>query len=162
VQGADCLGKYVGDAERQLRLLFQAAAAAGPSIIFFDELDGLAPARQGPAADQTYASVVATLLALLDGTSPRGAVVVIGATNRPDAIDPALRRPVSRPRAGAGQTAWQERRGRGQSLDALCPIHAPSSYTGSPPGKAATECIPLQRWCWVFPSDQIWSPSRPA
>lgn len=96
MQGADCLGKYVGDAERQLRLLFQVAAASAPSIIFFDEMDGLAPARQVTASDQTHASVVATLLALLDGATPRGAVVVIAATNRPDAIDAALRRPVSR------------------------------------------------------------------
>lgn len=132
MQGADCLGKYVGDAERQLRLLFQAAAAAAPSIIFFDELDGLAPARQGPAADQTYASVVATLLALLDGASPRGAVVVIGATNRPDAIDPALRRPVSRARAGAGQAGGRQQGRRDEGAARLlkhCALLAPRPPT---------------------------------
>eukprot|EP00850_Spirogloea_muscicola_P015718 SM000123S25830 [mRNA] locus=s123:93745:101705:+ [translate_table: standard] len=91
-KGADCLGKYVGDAERQLRLLFQMAEACQPSVIFFDEIDGLAPKRMG-REDQTHASVVSTLLALMDGLTPRGHVVVIGATNRPDAIDPALRRP---------------------------------------------------------------------
>ncbi|ONM39476.1 P-loop containing nucleoside triphosphate hydrolase superfamily protein [Zea mays] len=91
-KGADCLGKYVGDAERQLRLLFQVAERCQPSIIFFDEIDGLAPCRSRQQ-DQTHNSVVATLLSLLDGLKSRGSVVVIGATNRPDAIDPALRRP---------------------------------------------------------------------
>lgn len=91
-KGADCLGKYVGDAERQLRLLFQVAERSQPSIIFFDEIDGLAPSRTRQQ-DQTHSSVVSTLLALLDGLKSRGSVVVIGATNRPEAIDPALRRP---------------------------------------------------------------------
>ncbi|KAF8695960.1 hypothetical protein HU200_036838 [Digitaria exilis] len=91
-KGADCLGKYVGDAERQLRLLFQVAERCQPSIIFFDEIDGLAPSRSRQQ-DQTHNSVVATLLSLLDGLKSRGSVIVIGATNRPDAIDPALRRP---------------------------------------------------------------------
>ncbi|EOA29712.1 hypothetical protein CARUB_v10012797mg [Capsella rubella] len=91
-KGADCLGKYVGDAERQLRLLFQVAEKCQPSIIFFDEIDGLAPKRSRQQ-DQTHSSVVSTLLTLLDGLKSRGSVVVIGATNYPDAIDPALRRP---------------------------------------------------------------------
>ena len=97
-KGADCLGKYMGEAERSLRLLFQEAERRQPSIIFFDEIDGLAPARKsgggsGDAHDQIHGSVVATLLALMDGLSPRGSVVVVAATNRPDAVDPALRRP---------------------------------------------------------------------
>ncbi|GAB4846497.1 hypothetical protein Ancab_025502 [Ancistrocladus abbreviatus] len=91
-KGADCLGKYVGDAERQLRLLFQVAERCQPSIIFFDEIDGLAPVRTRHQ-DQTHSSVVSTLLALMDGLKSRGSVIVIGATNRPDAVDPALRRP---------------------------------------------------------------------
>ncbi|XP_020203639.1 uncharacterized protein LOC109789156 [Cajanus cajan] len=91
-KGADCLGKYVGDAERQLRLLFQVAEKCQPSIIFFDEIDGLAPCRTRQQ-DQTHSSVVSTLLALMDGLKSRGSVVVIGATNRPEAVDPALRRP---------------------------------------------------------------------
>ncbi|XP_072966361.1 uncharacterized protein [Typha angustifolia] len=91
-KGADCLGKYVGDAERQLRLLFQVAEKSQPSIIFFDEIDGLAPCRSRQQ-DQTHNSVVSTLLSLLDGLKSRGSVIVIGATNRPDAVDPALRRP---------------------------------------------------------------------
>ncbi|KAK1286391.1 ATPase family AAA domain-containing protein [Acorus calamus] len=91
-KGADCLGKYVGDAERQLRLLFHVAEKSQPAIIFFDEIDGLAPCRSRQQ-DQTHCSVVSTLLALLDGVKSRGSVIVIGATNRPDAVDPALRRP---------------------------------------------------------------------
>lgn len=63
-----------------------------PSIIFFDELDGLAPVRSS-RQDQVHASIVSTLLALMDGLNDRGEVIVIGATNRIDAIDPALRRP---------------------------------------------------------------------
>ncbi|XP_065862019.1 uncharacterized protein [Euphorbia lathyris] len=91
-KGADCLGKYVGDAERQLRLLFQVAEQCQPSVIFFDEIDGLAPTRTRQQ-DQTHSSVVSTLLALMDGLKSRGSVVVIGATNRPESVDPALRRP---------------------------------------------------------------------
>jgi SpoVK/Ycf46/Vps4 family AAA+-type ATPase len=91
-KGADCLSKWVGEAERQLRLLFDEARANQPSIIFFDEIDGLAPVRSSKQ-DQIHASIVSTLLALMDGMDGRGQVVVIGATNRPDSVDPALRRP---------------------------------------------------------------------
>ncbi|KAJ2083966.1 TAT-binding protein-like protein 7, AAA ATPase [Coemansia sp. RSA 988] len=91
-RGGDCMSKWVGEAERQLRRLFAQARAFQPSIIFFDELDGLAPERSG-RHDHVHASVVATLLALMDGVDDRGHVIVVAATNRPDAIDPALRRP---------------------------------------------------------------------
>lgn len=91
-KGADVLSKWVGEAERQLRLLFEEAKNSQPSIIFFDEIDGLAPVRSSKQ-DQIHASIVSTLLALMDGMDGRGQVIVIGATNRPDAVDPALRRP---------------------------------------------------------------------
>jgi len=91
-KGADCLSKWVGEAERQLRLLFDEARNNQPSIIFFDEIDGLAPVRSSKQ-EQIHASIVSTLLALMDGMDGRGQVVVIGATNRPDSVDPALRRP---------------------------------------------------------------------
>eukprot|EP01137_Pigoraptor_chileana_P006125 Opistho-2@50106 len=91
-KGADCLSKWVGESERQLRLLFDQAYMMRPSIIFFDEIDGLAPVRSS-RQDQIHSSIVSTLLALMDGLDSRGEVVVIGATNRVDAIDPALRRP---------------------------------------------------------------------
>lgn len=88
--------RYVGEAEKALGALFEEARAKAPAIIFFDELDGLAPARasgRGGSGELAQHSVVATLLALMDGLADRGDVVVIGATNRPDALDPALRRP---------------------------------------------------------------------
>ncbi|XP_074941847.1 ATPase family AAA domain-containing protein 2 isoform X1 [Phalacrocorax aristotelis] len=91
-KGADCLSKWVGESERQLRLLFDQAYQMRPSIIFFDEIDGLAPVRSSKQ-DQIHSSIVSTLLALLDGLDSRGEIVVIGATNRLDSIDPALRRP---------------------------------------------------------------------
>ncbi|XP_071659922.1 ATPase family AAA domain-containing protein 2-like isoform X3 [Patagioenas fasciata] len=91
-KGADCLSKWVGEAERQLRLLFDQAYQMRPSIIFFDEIDGLAPVRSSKQ-DQIHSSIVSTLLALMDGLDSRGEIVVIGATNRLDSIDPALRRP---------------------------------------------------------------------
>ena len=92
ISGADCLSKWVGEAERQLRLLFEQATQNQPSIIFFDEIDGLAPVRSAKQ-DQIHSSIVSTLLAMMDGLESRGQVIVIGATNRIDAIDPALRRP---------------------------------------------------------------------
>lgn len=91
-KGADCLSKWVGEAEKQLRLLFDQARKYQPSIIFFDEIDGLTPVRSSKQ-DQIHSSIVSTLLALMDGLDSRGQVIVIGATNRVDAIDPALRRP---------------------------------------------------------------------
>lgn len=91
-KGADVLSKWIGESERQLRALFDEARAHQPSIIFFDEIDGLAPVRSAKQ-EQHHASIVSTLLALMDGMDNRGQVVVIGATNRPDSVDPALRRP---------------------------------------------------------------------
>lgn len=91
-KGADLLSKWIGESEKQLRLLFEQAKEMKPSIIFFDELDGLAPVRSS-RQDQVHASIVSTLLALMDGLDDRGEVVIIGATNRVDSIDPALRRP---------------------------------------------------------------------
>lgn len=91
-KGSDVLSKWLGETERQLRLLFDEAKRLAPSIIFFDEIDGLAPVRSA-RQDYVHSSVVSTLLAMMDGLDTRGQVVVIGATNRIDAIDPALRRP---------------------------------------------------------------------
>ena len=91
-KGADCLSKWIGESERQLRLLFDQAYQMRPSIIFFDEIDGLAPVRSS-RQDQIHSSIVSTLLALMDGLDDRGEVIIIGATNRIENIDPALRRP---------------------------------------------------------------------
>ncbi|XP_051140088.1 ATPase family AAA domain-containing protein At1g05910-like [Andrographis paniculata] len=90
--GADVLSKWVGEAEKHLKLLFEEAQRNQPCIIFFDEIDGLAPARSDKQ-EQSYNSIVSTLLALMDGLESRGQVILIGATNRVDDIDGALRRP---------------------------------------------------------------------
>ncbi|KAK9880444.1 hypothetical protein WA026_011690 [Henosepilachna vigintioctopunctata] len=90
-KGADCLDKWVGESEKKLKDLFEKAERSSPSIIFFDEIDGLAPVRS-QRNDHVHCSVVSTLLALMDGLD-QTSVVVIGATNRLDALDPALRRP---------------------------------------------------------------------
>lgn len=81
-KGANCLSKGVGEAERQLRLLFEEARNQQPLIVFFDDIDGLAPVCSSKQ-DQIHASIVATLLALMDSMDGRGQVIVIGATNRP-------------------------------------------------------------------------------
>ncbi|XP_043277372.1 ATPase family AAA domain-containing protein 2-like [Venturia canescens] len=91
-KGADCLSKWVGESEKKLQKIFQLAQQSKPCIIFFDEVDGLAPTRS-TRQDAVHASVVSTLLALMDGLDNNSEIIVIGATNRLDAIDPALRRP---------------------------------------------------------------------
>ncbi|GLJ11502.1 hypothetical protein SUGI_0169010 [Cryptomeria japonica] len=90
--GANGLSKWVGEAEQQLKLLFEEAQRNQPSIIFFDEIDGLAPVRSSKQ-EQIHNSIVSTLLALMDGLDSRDQVVLIGATNKIDAIDGPLRRP---------------------------------------------------------------------
>jgi transitional endoplasmic reticulum ATPase len=92
IAGPEIMSKYYGDSEQQLREKFEQANKAAPSIIFIDELDSIAPKRE-EAIGEVERRVVAQLLTLMDGLKERGQVVVIGATNRIDAIDPALRRP---------------------------------------------------------------------
>jgi len=92
VKGAELLDKWVGESERGVREVFARARAVAPAIIFFDEIDALAPVR-GSSTNNVTDSVVAALLTELDGVSSRGDVFVIGATNRRDLIDPALLRP---------------------------------------------------------------------
>lgn len=92
IKGAELLDKWVGESERGVREVFARARAVAPAIIFFDELDALAPVR-GASTNNVTDSVVAALLTELDGISSRGDVFVIGATNRRDLIDPALLRP---------------------------------------------------------------------
>lgn len=96
VNGPSVISKYQGETESTLRSIFAEAYARQPSIIFIDEIDALAPKRGGEnesALDVTDGRVVATLLTLMDGMKAGGRVVVVAATNRPNAIDPALRRP---------------------------------------------------------------------
>ncbi|MHC1570431.1 MAG: CDC48 family AAA ATPase [Methermicoccaceae archaeon] len=91
VSGPEIVGKYYGESEERLRNIFEEAQKDAPSVIFIDELDALAPKRE-EVVGEVERRVVAQLLALMDGLAARGQVVVIGATNRPNALDPALRR----------------------------------------------------------------------
>ncbi len=91
VKGAELLDKFVGESERGVREVFARARAAAPAILFFDEIDALAPVR-GRSTTSVTDSVVAALLTEMDGVAERGDVVIIGATNRRDLIDPALLR----------------------------------------------------------------------
>jgi len=92
INGPEIMSKFYGESEARLREIFQQAQQNAPSIIFIDELDAIAPKRE-EVTGEVERRVVAQLLALLDGLSGRGNVIVIGATNRPNALDPALRRP---------------------------------------------------------------------
>lgn len=93
VKGAELMDKWVGSSEKAVRDLFARARESAPSLIFLDEIDALAP-RRGQSSDSGVADrVVASLLTELDGVEPLQDVVVLGATNRPDLIDPALLRP---------------------------------------------------------------------
>ncbi len=92
INGPEIMSKYVGGSEENLREYFEEAEANSPSIIFIDELDAIAPKREDTNGE-TERRTVAQLLTLMDGLKSRGQVVVIGATNRPDSLDAALRRP---------------------------------------------------------------------
>ena len=92
INGPEIMNKFYGESEKRIREIFEEAEKNAPSIVFFDEIDAIAPKR-----DETYGEVerriVSQLLTQMDGLKGRGKVIVIGATNRPNAIDPALRRP---------------------------------------------------------------------
>ena len=92
IGGPEIMSKFYGESEERLREIFKQAEENAPSIIFIDEIDSIAPKRD-EVTGETERRVVAQLLALMDGLETRGKVVVIGATNRPNALDPAIRRP---------------------------------------------------------------------
>jgi len=92
INGPEIMSKFYGESEARLREMFQKAQKNSPSIIFIDELDAIAPKRE-EVTGEVERRVVAQLLALMDGLAGRGNVIVIGATNRVNALDPALRRP---------------------------------------------------------------------
>ena len=92
INGPEIMNKYYGETEARLRDIFKEAKERSPSIIFIDEIDAIAPKREEAYGD-VEKRVVAQLLALMDGLTDRGNVIVLGATNRPDSVDPALRRP---------------------------------------------------------------------
>jgi transitional endoplasmic reticulum ATPase len=94
ISGPEVMGKFYGESEARLRSVFEDAQKHAPAIIFIDEIDAIAPKREDMGGEkQVERRVVAQLLALLDGLESRGHVIVIGATNIPNTIDPALRRP---------------------------------------------------------------------
>ena len=92
INGPEIMSKYYGESEKHLRDIFEKAEEKGPSIIFIDEIDSIAPNRENTQGE-VERRVVSQLLTLMDGLKGRGNVVVIAATNRPNSIDPALRRP---------------------------------------------------------------------
>jgi len=92
INGPEIVSKYYGESEARLREVFDEAKKNSPAIIFIDEIDSIAPKRE-EVTGEVEKRIVAQLLTLMDGLQERGQVVVIGATNRPDAVDPALRRP---------------------------------------------------------------------
>ena len=94
LSGSDIMHKFYGESEAHLRKIFENASANAPSIIFIDEIDAMAPKREEIGGEkQVERRVVAQLLSLMDGLESRGQVIVIGATNLPNSVDPALRRP---------------------------------------------------------------------
>jgi len=92
INGPEIMNKYYGETEARLRDIFKEAKENSPSVIFIDEIDAIAPKREEAYGD-VEKRVVAQLLALMDGLTERGNVIVLGATNRPESVDPALRRP---------------------------------------------------------------------
>ena len=92
INGPEIMSKFYGESEARLREIFKEAEENAPAIIFIDELDAIAPKRS-EVTGEVEKRVVAQLLALMDGLETRGQVIVIGATNRPNALDPAIRRP---------------------------------------------------------------------
>jgi len=92
LNGPEIMSKFYGESEENLRKMFQEAEENSPSILFIDEIDAIAPKRE-EVTGEVERRVVAQLLALMDGLKSRGKIIVIGATNRPNSIDPALRRP---------------------------------------------------------------------
>lgn len=149
VKGAELMDKWVGSSERAVRELFQRARDSAPSLVFLDEMDALAP-RRGQSFDSGVTDrVVASLLTELDGINPLRNVVVVGATNRPDLIDPALLRPgrleklvfVEPPDADARREIL---RTAGKSIP-LAPDVDLGELAGDLDGYSAADCVALLR-----------------
>ena len=167
VKGPELVNPYVGESERGVRAVFARARAARPAVLFFDELDALAPAR-GRSGDSAGVMdrVVAALLAEIDGAQAGGGgaqdVFVVGATNRPDLLDPALLRPgrldrlvyvgvaadpASKEQASAGWGGWLAG-GRG--------VHEPAPR---PPLTPTPTHAPSCRSCGPSPESLAWPPT---
>ncbi|MEU7903196.1 AAA family ATPase [Actinoplanes sp. NPDC049118] len=149
VKGAELLSKWVGDSERAVRELFRRAREAAPTLVFLDEVDALAPTRGQSTDGGTTDRVVAALLTELDGVESLRNVVVIGATNRPDLIDPALLRPgrLERlvfvpPPDGAARAAILRASARSVPLDGAVDL---DELGASLEGYSAADCAALIR-----------------
>jgi transitional endoplasmic reticulum ATPase len=149
VKGAELMDKWVGASEKAVRELFRRARDSAPSLVFLDEIDALAP-RRGQSFDSGVTDrVVAALLTELDGIDPLRDVVVLGATNRPDLIDPALLRPgrleklvfVDPPDAGARREIL---RGAGKSVPLADDVDL-DALAGELDGYSAADCVALLR-----------------
>ncbi|WP_026423000.1 AAA family ATPase [Actinokineospora inagensis] len=149
VKGAELMDKWVGESERAVRELFRKASEASPALVFLDEIDALAP-RRGQSADSGVADrVVAALLTELDGVEPLRDVVVVGATNRPELVDPALLRPgrLERliyvpPPDAEGRAAVLRAAGKNTPLAADVNL---DTYAESLTGYSAADCAALIR-----------------
>jgi transitional endoplasmic reticulum ATPase len=149
VKGAELLSKWVGESERAVRELFRRAREAAPTLVFLDEVDALAPIRGQASDGGTTDRVVAALLTELDGVESLRNVVVIGATNRPDLIDPALLRPgrLERlvyvpPPDAAGRTEILKASSRSVPLDSSVDLAALGAELD---GFSAADCAALIR-----------------
>src|SRR5690606_31728314 len=149
VKGAELLTKWVGESERAVRELFRRAREAAPTLVFLDEVDALAPVRGQASDGGTTGRVVAALLTELDGVEALQDVVVIGATNRPDLVDPALLRPgrLERlvyvpPPDGAARAEILRAAGRGVPLAADVDLPALAAELE---GYSAADCAALVR-----------------
>ena len=123
VDGPEIFTKWLGESEEGVRQIFRIARQVAPTVIFFDQLEAIAPIRGAHAGSMTTDRVVSQLLAELDGVEQLSRVIVLGATNRIDLIDPSILRPGPLRRAHRGRPA---RRRRAQADPAGLPAHAPS------------------------------------
>ena len=129
VKGAELMDKWVGSSEKAVRELFRRARDSAPSLVFLDEIDALAP-RRGQSFDSGVTDrVVAALLTELDGIEPLRDVVVLGATNRPDLIDPALLRPGTAGAAGVRRAARRRLRAAKSCAPQANPCRCPRMST---------------------------------
>ena len=149
VKGAELLSKWVGESERAVRELFRRAREAAPTLVFLDEVDALAPVRGQATDGGTTDRVVAALLTELDGVEALRNVVVVGATNRPDLVDPALLRPGRLERlvlrAAAGR-APPGPRSCGPRPEAVPLGRRTSTWPRSPPSWTASRRPTARRW----------------
>jgi len=140
INGPEIIDKWYGSSEAHLRKIFEEAAAHAPAIIFIDEIDAIAPKREEMSGDrQVERRVVSQLLTLMDGLESRGHVIVIGATNVPNTLDPALRRPGRFDREIV--IAVPDRAGRREILD----IHSRGMPLASDPSAASGQAVDLDR-----------------